>query len=72
MAQESERSRGRPSNYKLDRGGVPAESGPFIGTVMNNIDPARSGRLQVYIEAFGDGDLNNASKWVRVRYLPPF
>jgi hypothetical protein len=32
MAQESERSRGRPQNYKLDRGGVPAEPGPFIGT----------------------------------------
>lgn len=72
MGQESERSRGRPSNYKLDRGGVPAESGPFIGQVMNNIDPARSGRLQVYIEAFGAGDINNDNKWVRVRYLPPF
>lgn len=72
MAQETERTRGRPSNYKLDRGGVPAESGPFIGQVMNNIDPARTGRLQVYIEAFGAGDINNPNKWTRVRYLPPF
>lgn len=72
MAQETERNRGRPQNYKLDRGGVPAEPGPFIGTVMNNVDPARSGRLQVYIEAFGTGDINDANKWVRVRYLPPF
>ena len=29
---------GRPKGYKLDRGGVPAESGPFIGEVMNNVD----------------------------------
>lgn len=72
MAEETERSRGRPSNYKLDRGGTPAESGPFIGTVMNNVDTARSGTLWVYIEAFGDGDINNDKKWTRVRYLPPF
>lgn len=67
-----ERSRGRPSNFKQDRGGVPAEYGPFFGTVMNNIDPTRSGRLQVYIEAFGDGTQDDSSRWITVGYLPSY
>ena len=63
---------GRPKGYKLDRGGVPAESGPFIGEVMNNVDNIRSGRLQVYIVAFGGGDKYNKNLWRTVKYLPPF
>ena len=38
---------GQPKNYKFDRGGMPTEFGPFIGTVKNNVDAARTGRLQV-------------------------
>lgn len=72
MAQDVQRSRGRPQNYKLDRGGVPAEGGPFKGVVMNNVDPTRMGRLQVYIEAFGDGDQNDDNKWTTVDYLPQY
>ena len=72
MSEEIQRSRGRPQNYKLDRGGVPAEFGPFIGVVKNNVDPTRSGRLQVYIETFADGNAEDSSKWTTVRYLPGF
>lgn len=72
MAEEIQRSRGRPSNYKQDRGGTPSEYGPYLGIVKNNVDPTRSGRLQVYIEAFGDGGENDDNKWVTVSYLPPF
>ena len=72
MAEEVQRSRGRPTNYKLDRGGVPAEFGPFYGTVKNNVDPTRAGRLQVYIEAFADGNPNDSTKWTSVSYLPNF
>jgi hypothetical protein len=73
-----QRSRGRPQNYKFDRGGMPAEMGPYIGIVVNNVDNARSGRLQVYIEEFGatetDGtaNLTDTSLWVTVNYCPPF
>ena len=72
MSEEIQRSRGRPQNYKLDRGGVPSEFGPFVGIVMNNVDPTRAGRLQVYIETFSGGDMNDRTKWTTVRYLPGF
>ena len=72
MADNVYTSSGRPKGYKLDRGGVPADPGPFIGEVMNNVDNIRSGRLQVYIEAFGGGDKYNNKLWRTVSYLPPF
>jgi hypothetical protein len=72
MPESIQRNRGRPSNYKLDRGGVPAESGPFIAEVRNNNDPTRSGRLQVFIEEFGGDDKNDTTQWRTVSYLSPF
>lgn len=72
MSEELQRSRGRPQNYKVDRGGVPTDFGPFVGIVKNNVDPTRSGRLQVYIETFSDGSPEDPTKWTTVRYLPGF
>jgi hypothetical protein len=72
MAENITRSTGRAKNFQLDRGGAPADPGPFIGVVKNNIDPTFSGRLQVYIEAFGGGDAADNSLWRTVRYLSPF
>jgi hypothetical protein len=73
MAGENyERLTGQPSNYKMDRGGMPAEMGPFIGVVKNNNDPTRSGRLQVYIELFGGTSPNDDTLWRWVNYCPPF
>jgi len=75
MAESYQRSRGRAENYKLDRGGVPAEFGPFTGVVMSTVDPTRSGRLRVFIEAFVDGGpeaMEDESKWTTVSYMPPF
>jgi hypothetical protein len=72
MAEEIQRSTGRPSNYKMDRGGVAAEFGPFVGVVKNNVDPTRAGRLQVYIETFAGGNPDDPTKWTTVRYLPGF
>lgn len=72
MSEEIIRSKGRPQSYKLDRGGVPTEFGPFLGVVMNNVDPTRAGRLQVYIETFGGGDMKDPTNWTTVRYLPGF
>ena len=71
MALNVQRSTGRSSTYKFDRGGVPTDFGPFIGEIMNNIDPTRSGRVQVYIEQFAGGDKHNKSLWRTVSYCPP-
>lgn len=72
MSEQIQRSRGRSQNYKLDRGGVPAEFGPFYGIVKNTNDSLRSGRIQVFITAFGDGDENDPEKWTTVSYAPPY
>ena len=78
MAENVQRSRGRPEGYKFDRGGQPAEFGPYIGIVVNNIDNTRSGRLQVYIEEFGSTtktgtpNFTDQSLWRTVSYCPPF
>lgn len=78
MAENIQRSVGRPQEYKFDRGGLPVEMGPYIGIVVNNIDNTRSGRLQVWIEQFGsvnvDGSpkLNDPTTWRTVRYCSPF
>jgi hypothetical protein len=66
------RNTGQPRNYKMDRGGMPTEMGPFIGVVKNNVDPTRAGRLQVYIELFGGPNPDDQSLWRTVNYCPPF
>jgi hypothetical protein len=66
------RNKGQPKNYQMDRGGMPTEMGPFIGRVMNNVDPTRAGRLQVYIELFGGTNPDDQSLWRTVNYCPPF
>jgi hypothetical protein len=72
MSDNRENPKGTPQNYKMDRGGYNAQNGPFIGEVMNNIDPARLGRLQVYIDTFSGPNKDNETRWVTVNYLPPF
>ena len=72
MADDILKSRGRTKGYKLDRGGMPADTGPFIAEIMNNVDPTRNGRIQVYIEEFAKGDKNDPSGWRTVSYLTPY
>ena len=72
MAQNLTRSKGTPRSFKLDKGGTPAETGPFIGEVVNNIDPTRSGRLQVFIEYLSGGDKTVKSLWRPVSYISPY
>ncbi len=72
MAENEERSRGQPQNFKFTRGSMPAEMGPFIGEIVNNADSTRGGRLQVYIEQFAGPDKTNKQLWRTVNYCPPF
>ena len=71
MAENINRGLGRGSGFQLNKGGVPTESGPFVGIVKNNVDPTRSGRIQVYIELYG-GDEEDSSTWRTLDYLSPF
>jgi hypothetical protein len=78
MAENIERSSGRPREFKFDRGNVPSEMGPYIGIVTNNIDVTRAGKLQVYIPEFGAIDqqgkpiLDDPTLWKTVKYVSPF
>ena len=72
MGENIELSSGKPRNYKTDRGGMPVPPGAYIGVVKNNVDPTRSGKLQVYIQQFGGPDSNNNKSWSTVSYCPPF
>jgi hypothetical protein len=72
MGENLELSAGKPRNYNSDRGGTPVPPGAYIGIVKNNIDPARSGKLQVYIQQFGGPDPTNSQTWATVSYCPPF
>lgn len=51
--------------------GYRVDPGPYVGRVKNNVDPTRSGRLQVYIPDFG-GDENLPVNWRTVSYASPF
>jgi len=44
---------------------------PYIGIVKNNLDPTRSGRLQIYIPDLG-GDEKDQTSWRTVSYASPF
>lgn len=72
MSNDIQRSKGTSSNYRFNRGGMPAEFGPFVGVVKNNFDPTRSGRLQVFIEQFAGNNENDASLWRTVSYVSPY
>ena len=51
--------------------GIRIDPGPFVGIVKSNIDPMRSGRLQVWIPEMG-GDPDDSSAWRTVTYASPF
>ena len=57
------------SNTKT--GGQILDGGPYVGVIKNNLDPTRSGRLQVYIPDLG-GDENDVRTWRTVSYASPF
>jgi hypothetical protein len=72
MAENVQRSRGTSKAYTTGAGGVPAESGPFIGIVKNNVDSTRSGKIEVYIEFLSGPDENNPDFWKPMSYISPF
>lgn len=51
--------------------GTRVDPHPYIGIVKNNLDPTRSGRLQVWIPDLG-GNENDSKNWRTVGYASPF
>jgi hypothetical protein len=66
------RSKNKPEwANKEGAAGVNLDAGPYIGIVKNNLDPARSGRLQVWVPDFGNIE-DDPSSWKTVGYASPF
>lgn len=61
-----------PAQFKRETSPVKLDSGPYIGKIKNNLDPTRSGRLQVYIPDVAGGDESNPDNWRTVSYASPF
>ena len=72
MAYDEIKPRGSTKASKPDAGGAVLRSVPLFGVVKNNIDPIRSGRLQVYISDLGGLDPDDSNSWVTVSYMSPF
>ena len=72
MAHDYFKPKGQTKESKNDAGGGVVRSEPVLGVVKNNIDPTRSGRLQVYISDFGAPDPDDSSAWTTVGMMTPF
>lgn len=55
-----------------DSGGAVLRDVPVFAVVKDNIDPTRSGRLQVYVSDIGSQDPDDANGWITVKYMSPF
>lgn len=64
--------RGAIKGSNPDAGGAVLRDVPVFAVVKDNIDPTRSGRLQVYVSDIGSQDPDDANGWVTVKYMSPF
>jgi len=58
------------ADRSTDKGST-LDTATFVGIVKNNLDPTRSGRLQVWIPDLG-GDEGDSNTWRTVSYASPF
>jgi hypothetical protein len=72
MAYDEIKPRGSTKASQPDAGGAVLRSVPLFGVVKDNIDPVRSGRLQVYISDLGGQNPDDSKSWVTVSYMTPF
>jgi hypothetical protein len=72
MAYDEIKPRGSTKASQPDAGGAVLRSVPLFGIVKDNIDPIRSGRLQVYISDLGSQNPDDSNAWVTVSYMTPF
>ena len=67
----TESSKAASFTSSLAAKGIHNSPGPFIGIVKNNVDPSRSGKLQVWISEMG-GKVDDPGSWLTVSYCTPF
>lgn len=72
MSENITKVRGTTQSFKNDKGGAVTRNYPLIGIVKNNIDPQKTGRIQVFIEDMGKSDSDDGNSWVTVSYMSPF
>ena len=72
MAYDEIKPRGSTKASRPDAGGAVLRSVPLFGIVKDNIDPVRSGRLQVYISDLGGLEPDDSNNWITVNYMSPF
>lgn len=72
MSEDIIKPRGASASFKDDRGGAVLLPSAVLGIVKNNIDPTRSGKIQVYLKRLGSSDQDTPSNWATVSYLSPF
>lgn len=72
MAMDKRVGKKPASNFVREESVIRLDVGPYIGKIKNNLDPTRSGRLQVYIPDLASGDEENSDNWRTVAYASPF
>jgi hypothetical protein len=72
MAENISKLTGSLSSVKDDSSNAGIIPSAVIGIVKNNIDPAHTGKIEVYIVRGNSPDEDNPAYWVPVRYLSPF
>jgi hypothetical protein len=73
MATDYPKLNGAPKSHQTDSGGAVLIREPVIGIVKNNIDPTRSGKIDVYVGVLCGPDPDDSKRWIKgIRYLSPF
>jgi hypothetical protein len=60
------------NSNKDSRGGANTIPSAVIGIVKNNIDPTRSGRIEVFLLRSNAANQDSPASWVPVNYMSPF
>jgi len=72
MAIDVQKPKGPTKRSSPDAGGANPRLTPVLGTVKDNVDPTRSGRIFVYLTDNSGLDPDSRDNWKPVRFLSPY